>query len=213
LVNFFIKATTFQEDSFREYMVSVSDAFSGTSATCEGLTIQPISFDDLDEMANWPQFEERELAWANFPAKTTELRKRWYLQQQKDHLQWLIVRDHSNEMIGRCSLTQPLSGGSLIFGLVIRPDKLGQGLGTQITKMMVSYTFKVIQQEEIEAIWLESRVDNIRAQKTWEKVGFVRQGEHMRREIYGRYDRYIGYLLDRSVFEKGGFPSVDIITI
>ena len=194
-------------------MVSVSDAFSGTSVSHEGLTIRPIHFDDLDEMANWPQFEGKELSWANFPAKTSELKKRWYLQQQKDHLQWLIVRDESNELIGRCSLTQPLSGTSVIFGLVIRPDKLGQGLGPLITQMMVQYTFTVTLPEDITTIWLESRVDNIRAQRTWEKVGFERLGEHMRREVYGRYDRYVGYQFSRDMVTVLSVPELDIIQI
>lgn len=176
-------------------VTSVSDAFVGTKVEHDQLVFTPMIFDDLEEMAAWPRFEKRELAWANFPAQTDELRKRWYNQQQKSHLQWIIIRDQSGKMIGRCSLSQPITGKQVLYGIVIRPDKLEQGYGTKSTRIMCAYIFSCM--NAIESIWLESRYDNVRAQATWEKVGFTKLGRHFRREVFGRYDRYIGFELER----------------
>ncbi|MHA2502422.1 MAG: GNAT family N-acetyltransferase [Candidatus Kariarchaeaceae archaeon] len=191
-------------------MVSISDAFVGTQVEHDGLKLYPMEFSDIEDMGSWPRFETEDLAWANFPVQTAELRKRWFVQQQKDHLVWIIIRNELGQLVGRSSLTQPLSGSSLIFGLVIRPDLMGQGLGTKITRIMISYIFTVTTLEDVSDIWLESRYNNIRAQKTWERVGFVPIGEHMRREIFGRYDRYRGYTFDRKLFDDS-FPVLEVV--
>ena len=94
-----------------------------------------------------------------------------------------------------------------MFGIVLHPEKLEQGLGTLITRIMIRYIFAVT---NTDAIWLESRYDNIRAQRTWERVGFIRQGQHFRREVFGRYDRYIGYLLTRQRAEQLDLPAITV---
>lgn len=175
-------------------MDNLSRSFTGTKVVYDELTLRPMSYDDLEEMANWPKYKERTLLWANFPANTDELRKRWFNQQQKDHLQWIVIRNTQNKLIGRCSITAPLSGSSVLFGIVLHPSMLERGIGTKVTKIMMAYIFAVT---AVDSVWLESHLTNTRAQRVWEKVGFTRQGVHFRREVFGRYDQYVGYKLQR----------------
>lgn len=179
-------------------MVSLRSKFQNNSARYNDYLVSLIKREDLEEIVKWPIFEDPNFAWANFPAKTKELSDRWYKTQVSDRVVWLIVRNTSyfkDQIILRCSITQPMEGEDYLFGIVLRPDLVNRGIGTECSKILLSYVF---QMTEIPSIWLETKHDNARARKVWEKIGFSFLGCHYRREIFGSYDKYAGYRILRN---------------
>ncbi|MHA2252700.1 MAG: GNAT family N-acetyltransferase [Candidatus Kariarchaeaceae archaeon] len=161
--------------------------------------IRIIEREDLKKIADWPPYLEQYFSWANFPAKTDHLRDRWYKTQIKDHLIWFVIQNseyqaENNDIISRCSFTQPLEGEEYLFGIVIRSDLVNQGIGSTCTKIALSFVFQIT---SVESIWLETKFDNYRARKVWENIGFTYLGNHYRREVFGRYQRYAGYRIFR----------------
>ena len=179
--------------------------FADTSVTVDNLRFYPIRETDLRDLARWPKFTEKSLIWANFPAATSELQRRWLLHQKQNHIVWIMVRDQDGELIGRCSITQPISSNEVMYGIVLRPDMVEKGLGTQITRIVVAYIFEVT---DADVVWLESKYNNERALNTWRKVGFQELGYHFRREVSGQYDKYIGFRFPREWADR--LPKLEI---
>ena len=152
--------------------------------------------EDLVDLARWPKFKEEQLKWANFSATTPALRTRWYQNSVRPQVAWLtIMQDKTEEpLIGRCSVSQALTGTDLIFGIVLRPNITNKGVGTKVIKAIISYLFVVT---SYEGIWLESHIDNLIARRVWEKVGFQFVSYHYRRSTYGLMDKFAAYRFSR----------------
>ncbi|MHA2172812.1 MAG: GNAT family N-acetyltransferase [Candidatus Kariarchaeaceae archaeon] len=181
---------------------SLYSQLRGIKAKYQNYAIQLLQREDLDEIAVWPQYNDPLFSWANLPATTPQLRERWMRGQSKEYLVWLVIRnpDYNNpktQIICRCSITQPLVGGEFLFGIVMRPDLVEKGIGSMCTRLALSLVFH---QTNIESIWLETKINNSRARRVWEKVGFELHGTHYRRELNGRYDQYVGYRISKAAF-------------
>jgi RimJ/RimL family protein N-acetyltransferase len=61
----------------------------------------------------------------------------------------------------------------------------GKGCGTEAVQLMVAYGFEIL---NLHKVWLGVNSENVRAVNSYERVGFVREGE-LRDEIY-RNSRY-----------------------
>ncbi|WP_353650173.1 GNAT family protein [Nakamurella sp. A5-74] len=81
----------------------------------------------------------------------------------------------SGELVGHVTLHgrhQPARIAT--FAIVMGPDHVGQGLGTEATRMMVRYGFEELGLHEIELqVWSYNR----RAIRSYTKAGFVIEGE------------------------------------
>lgn len=178
---------------------SLVSRFQRTEARFENYLIRPIERDDLDIIAEWPLFSDSQFAWANFPATTDQLRDSWYKRHTGEFLVWFVIINEKlsqgvNNIIARSSITQPISGTDCLFGIVLRPDVVNQGIGTLCTRLQLLYIFEIT---SLQSIWLESKYDNKRARRVWEKVGFDFLGHHYRRGNFGRYDLFSGYRISR----------------
>lgn len=196
--------------SQNQYNINLNKQFDRITLKYDNLECRRINKADLSVLAKWPKFDNPAYVWANYPATSSNLQERWYKNQSKSYILWLVIHDTSPDepdLVGRCSITQPLSGDELLYGIVVRPDVVDQGLGTRITKMVLKGIFE---RTQIPAIWLESRQDNHRAHRVWEKVGFDKLGNHYRREVFGRYDKYIGYRFLKK--NATNLPDIEIIS-
>ncbi|TFG31519.1 N-acetyltransferase [Candidatus Thorarchaeota archaeon] len=90
-------------------------------------------------------------------------------------LELAIVDKNSNEFIGLVHLEdirRPHSRAE--FGISIHnPKNLSRGFGTDATRVMLWIGFNIL---NLHSIYLDTMEDNIRAIRTYEKVGFKRVG-------------------------------------
>lgn len=166
--------------------------------------------DDLKDLAKWPKFKDKKLSWANFSATTITLQERWYQNSVKPRVAWMAIRSDNVErsLIGRCSVSQPDTGSDLIFGIVLRPDITGKGVGTKVIKAIIRYLFE---RTSYEGIWLESHIENQIARKVWEKIGFQFISYHYRRAVSGNMDKFAAYSFTREKMQT--LPEVEIIEL
>ena len=79
-------------------------------------------------------------------------------------------------MVGKISLREiDWYARSAVLGISFRPDRLGQGLGTDALRTMLSYYFGPL---GMEALFLDVAAHNERARRCYERCGFRHLGEH-----------------------------------
>lgn len=79
------------------------------------------------------------------------------------------------------------------FGMMVRDDYAGRGIGTQLVAAMLDLADNWLGFHRIE---LEVMVDNAPAVRLYEKMGFVREG--IKRDLVLREGRYVdGYMMAR----------------
>ena len=116
--------------------LGISNLLQSTEAVCCGYRFKHIQMEDLKDLVKWPKFKDEKLSWANFTATTHALQNRWYQNSVRPQVAWMTIRrdDKERPLIGRCSVSQPDTGDDLIFGIVLRPDIVGKGVGTKVIK-------------------------------------------------------------------------------
>lgn len=89
----------------------------------------------------------------------------------------VVVKD-TGDLIGHTTLSgASLPARSAEFAIMIGPDHVGRGYGTEAAELMVSYGFREL---GLNRIGLSVWAYNTRAIRSYEKVGFQREG--LRRE-------------------------------
>lgn len=127
--------------------------------------------------------------WAGYPYPlSSDSTDRWYARVQKHHgrdeYYFAICLLGSDEFIGTAWLW---SAGSRLDGLELsvfltEDAGLGEGIGSDAIDAALDFAFGSY---EVERVWLTTEVDNLRAQRAFEKSGFQRDGiirHHFRRE-------------------------------
>ncbi len=159
------------------------------------LVVRELIRNDLDIISKWPKYEYP-FAWANFNIVNDLLKDNWMTRNKRNSTYWFVI-SKDGELIARGSLILPEENDELIFGMVLKADLTGRGLGTECLSSVMQLVFS---RTNIENVWLETKLDNERARKTWIKVGFKSTGIHYRRDVYGVYARYMGYRLIKDEF-------------
>jgi RimJ/RimL family protein N-acetyltransferase len=59
------------------------------------------------------------------------------------------------------------------FGIMVGPDQWGRGYGTEATRLLVKYAFETL---NLNRVWLQVYEYNPRGLRSYEKVGFRREG-------------------------------------
>lgn len=162
---------------------------------CKNIEIRELKRKDLDIISLWPKYEYP-FAWANFNIVNDLLKDNWMNRNKRLDTIWFVIL-YSGEMIARGSLIYPEEEDELIFGIVMRKDRTNRGLGTKCVSSVMRMIFST---SNIDQVWLETKQDNLRAQKVWKKVGFEGVSTHYRRDVYGVYARYLGFRLTKSNF-------------
>lgn len=93
----------------------------------------------------------------------------------RDAVHFVICLLADDRPIGRTDLFHiDWRHGSCAFGITIgEPELWGRGLGTDAVDALVDYAFG---QLRMERVWLDTDIDNTRAQAAYAKAGFVREG-------------------------------------
>ncbi len=122
----------------------------------------------------------------------------WYatIFEQKRGIRWGITLKPNSKVIGTCGFNFFNPNGRANLGYDLNEDYWGQGIITEAVKMTMSYGFRTLQINRIEA---DVMLENAASIKVLDKVGFKREGI-MREYGYwkGKYhDLYLYSLLKR----------------
>jgi RimJ/RimL family protein N-acetyltransferase len=107
-----------------------------------------------------------------------EKAREWYRtrRDQTDRLDLAIVDKAAGVVVGEAVLNEwDPDNQSCNFRILIGPSGQGRGLGTEATRLIVGYG---IEQLRLHRISLGVYAFNPRAQRAYEKCGFVREGVH-----------------------------------
>jgi len=142
------------------------------------VNLRPLSIKDAPNFCRW--FEDEEvtmfISLRGRGAPSLKQEKEWIKKNQrsKDNAYFCIdTKEH--EHIGSVSLMKiDLINKNAEFGISIGHKKYwGQGMGTEATRLMLNYGFKKL---KLHRIYLRVIAYNFRAQRTYEKCGFIREG-------------------------------------
>jgi RimJ/RimL family protein N-acetyltransferase len=150
---------------------------------------------DVDDMARWPPFEDRDLQWANLRLSTERERDGYYeFGRSTQTRERFTVFLADGSVIGTISLRNldwVAREGTL--GIILRADEVGRGYGRDAIRSLLAYAFEVM---HLERVILDVAEGNVRAQRCYERVGFRRTGQH----IGGDAIVYIDMVLERADF-------------
>jgi len=160
--------------------------------TGELVILRPFGGDDVDAMAAAVSDPEvgRLTGSVHSSADAAEghdldTLRRWYATRnaQVDRLDLAVVDRATRECVGEVVLNEYEEGNrSVNFRILLGPGGRGRGLGTEATRLVLGHAFDVLGLHRVE---LEVYAFNPRAQRAYEKAGFVTEG--VRREAL-RFD-------------------------
>ncbi|MBM4416992.1 MAG: GNAT family N-acetyltransferase [Chloroflexi bacterium] len=141
------------------------------------VVLREIRRSDVELMAYWPRFDEAELQWANLDLTTAEQRDAWYERNRSiGHRRRFTIWDHHGRVIGTVGLRNiDFRYGEGTLGIIVNAADVGKGYGTDAVNTIVEFAFE---QLGLRKVYLDVAEDNVRAQRSYEKVGFVRIGQH-----------------------------------
>jgi RimJ/RimL family protein N-acetyltransferase len=104
-------------------------------------------------------------------------RGRWFDDiTERQHQIPFAIEDESGAMIGRIFLRHVRRDErSAVLGIDLHPRYLNQGLGTEALGAFLQHYFEVM---GFERMLLSVAAHNVRAQRSYEKLGFVNVGSH-----------------------------------
>ena len=112
--------------------------------------------------------------------------EQWWKKVQEEHgrsaYYFVISPLGSRDFVGTVwlwNLDQRIGGAEFSI-FIADPAKWGSGLGSDATRVLLDYAFGFT---DVNRIWLFTESDNVRAQRSFEKCGFVKEGvlrKHMR---------------------------------
>ncbi len=144
----------------------------------ERVAIRPFTRADVDDWVAWPQHQDPLFRDYNSPHLSPRERDLWYADRaaRPDHEMYALVDAGSDRLIGRLFLRQiDRVKCSAVLGVDLRSDMLNAGLGTDALRTFTRYYFTVLQQNSLK---LDVAGYNYRAQRVYEKLGWVYVGEH-----------------------------------
>ena len=108
----------------------------------------------------------------NLPPFTIEDAKGWYENVTNTPCEWII--EYFGKMIGIARLTVDKIDNRARYAIGIFDDTLyGQGIGTEVTHIVLEYAFKTLNLHRVDLRVLEF---NKRAIRCYEKCGFTQEG-------------------------------------
>lgn len=135
--------------------------------------LRPFTVEDVDAMLECiedPEVSKYTGSQATFSKETLI---KWYgsRNDQVDRLDLAIIKKSDNIVVGEVVLNEyDKEQHSMNFRILIGPKGRNQGLGTEATQMVIDYIFN---QTDLNQLTLGVYAFNPRAQRVYEKVGFV----------------------------------------
>lgn len=170
------------------------------------IVLRPLSLSDAPRFVKWLKDPEltKFLSMHDYPAPTLKEEREWIKARQKDkNMLSLAIDTVEGEHIGSISLRDINNPNKrALYGIVICDKRYwGQGYGTEAGKLIVDYGFKEL---KLNRIYLEHIAYNIRGHKSYEKIGFKKEGvfkEHILRDGYFHDVIWMG-ILKRDYLKK-----------
>lgn len=140
------------------------------------MKLRKITEDDTDNIIKWRNSEDVLKYFLDKRPLTAERHNEWYqnmILTGKVH-QFIIVLDDERE-IGSVYLKNiDTVNSNAEFGIFIGEKcEKGKGYGTMATRLICDYAFRTL---HLHKVYLRLLSDNQRAEKCYEKAGFVREG-------------------------------------
>lgn len=149
-----------------------------------------IRIEDISSVKEWPSYPP-EFAGLDYSLRDGGWLDEYYPRPGTD----IVIAEKAESMDGFAILArEPPAGAEL--RIAIHPEKLGQGLGTSLARMMLLHGFT---KPEIATIRLIVRKNNPRARALYERLHFRKTGECME-EILGEEIAFDRMELDRTTF-------------
>lgn len=111
--------------------------------------------------------------------------------EQTDRLDLAVEDRHTGEFVGELALLDvDFDNETAGFRIALSPDRTGQGLGTEATRLLLSYAFDRV---GLHRVQLEVFDFNERAIRSYRKSGFVEEGRLRQTLLWGgrRYDTIV----------------------
>ncbi len=139
--------------------------------------IRPFTRQDVDEWCTWPRHPDALFRDYNAPNLSAIERSIWYSERRArpDHEMYAIT-DAEGNLIGRLFLRQiDRTKRVAVLGIDLRSDRLDQGYGSDALRTFNDYYFGDF---GFRVLRLDVAGYNLRAQRVYEKLGWVHVGEH-----------------------------------
>ncbi|WP_346767665.1 GNAT family N-acetyltransferase [Knoellia koreensis] len=147
------------------------------------MTLRPFVADDVEVMTQILRDPEVGRLTGSFHTSEeageepdVELLQQWYStrSEQNDRLDLAVVDHASGQVVGEVVLNEwDPEDRACNFRILIGPAGRDRGLGTEATRLVVGHAFEAL---GLHRVSLEVFAFNPRAQRAYEKVGFVREG-------------------------------------
>ncbi len=161
-------------------------AMTDNQVLARGVKCQVRTFnrDDVDRWMEWPPHLDPLYA-ASYPRPMNRYeRDAWYFERinRADYMMF-AVDDPQGHLVGLITLRNiDRQRSHAVLGITLRPEALSYGYGTDSLWAFLTYYFDSLR---FDAMMLDVAAYNRRAQRVYEKCGFVYTGEH-----WGHFDDY-----------------------
>ena len=145
--------------------------------------LPPVDINDVDLYAEWLNSEEvYKYLLAGTGVLSYDVEKEALIRLSKEHVYGIIENEHDT-LIGNVGLinVNHIHKTSEIGIFIGRKEYWGKGYGTEALWLLIDYAFRVL---GLENIMLKVYDFNLRAQKSYEKVGFKVMGRRRNSHYY-----------------------------
>ncbi|MEI6042925.1 MAG: GNAT family N-acetyltransferase [Chloroflexota bacterium] len=152
--------------------------------TGEKTLVRQFTREDVDAWLQWPS-QLDPLYTSSYPRPMNRYeRDAWYYERlNRNDYMMFAVDDKRGQLIGLLTLRNiDRSHAHAVLGITLRPEVLSGGMGTDALWSFLGYYFDVL---KFDAMFLDVAAYNRRAQRVYEKCGFVYTSEH-----WGHFDDY-----------------------
>ena len=159
-------------------MTSVNEENALEIAEGQVVILRELSRQDVDEMARWPRFDEPELQWANIELSTPRDRDAWYERSRSNvtRRRFTIFDAKDGRAVGTIGLRNiDFRFGEGTLGIIVNAGDVGGGYGSDAVRTIVRYAFDRL---GLRKVYLDVAEGNERARRCYDRVGFVRIGQH-----------------------------------
>ena len=169
-----------------------SSARKGVPGFLQGtrITLRALVRDDLALYRSWlddPRVTEY-LEMGARPTRDADCEALWRLANEaEDAVVFAIAERKGGKAVGTCGLylIQWVARRAQFNILIGEPSAWDKGYGTEAAQLILDYAFDVL---NLNSVQLGVNADNARAVRSYEKIGFVREG--VRRQFVYRNGRY-----------------------
>jgi RimJ/RimL family protein N-acetyltransferase len=170
----------------------VTGGFERQSIRGERVFLRPIEPGDVELIHGWREDIAIRRLGGQPPRSLARLRARFEALEREEEgstlFSFMICLLDGGRPIGRIVLFEidALNGGAQLGIEIGERDMLGQGYGTDAVNALLDFAFGELR---LERVWLGTAADNVRAQRSYAKSGFV--VEARLRNAYSERDRIV----------------------